>query len=140
MNKYLKEFLHRGLVFGGFGPIILGIVFAILQFTVKDFSLGGVQVLVAILSTYMIAFVQAGASVFNQIEHWPIAKSTFCHFGAIYVVYLLSYVLNTWIPFKLIAVAIFTGIFVAVYFVVWITVYLIVKHYEKKLNAKFLIK
>ena len=37
MNKYLKEFFHRGLIFGGFGPIILGIVFAILKF-VKVFK------------------------------------------------------------------------------------------------------
>ena len=137
MNKYVKEFLHRGLIFGGFGPIVLGIVFAILQLTVKDFSVSGVSVLVAILSTYMIAFVQAGASVFNQIEHWPLAKTLFFHFGAIYVVYLFSYVLNTWIPFKLLAVAIFTAIFVVSYFIIWLTVYLIVKSYEKKLNAKF---
>ena len=137
MNKYVKEFLHRGLIFGGFGPIVLGIVFAILQLTVKDFSVSGVSVLVAILSTYMIAFVQAGASVFNQIEHWSLAKTLFFHFGAIYVVYLFSYVLNTWIPFKLLAVAIFTAIFVVSYFIIWLTVYLIVKSYEKKLNAKF---
>ena len=137
MNKYVKEFLHRGLIFGGFGPIVLGIVFAILQLTVKDFSVSGVSVLVAILSTYMIAFVQSGASVFNQIEHWSLAKTLFFHFGAIYVVYLFSYVLNTWIPFKLLAVAIFTAIFVVSYFIIWLTVYLIVKSYEKKLNAKF---
>ena len=60
MNKYVKQYLHRGLAFGGFGPIILGIVYAILEATIVDFSLGGWQVLVAILSTYVIAFVQAG--------------------------------------------------------------------------------
>ena len=136
MNKYLKEFFHRGLIFGGFGPIILGIVFAILQGTVDGFSLGGVEVLVAVLSTYVIAFVQAGASVFNQIEHWPLAKSLFFHFGSLYLVYVGSYLVNTWIPFDPVAVLIFTAIFVAVYFAVWVTVYLIVKGCEKKLNAR----
>ena len=136
MNKYVKEFLHRGLIFAGFGPIILGIVFAILEGTVDGFSLGGGEVLVAVLSTYAIAFVQAGASVFNQIEHWSLAKSLFFHFGSIYLVYVVSYLANTWIPFEPLAVLIFTAIFAVVYFVVWITVYLIVRGCEKKLNSK----
>ena len=136
MNKYVKEFLHRGLIFAGFGPIILGIVFAILEGTVDGFSLGGGEVFVAVLSTYAIAFVQAGASVFNQIEHWSLAKSLFFHFGSIYLVYVVSYLANTWIPFEPLAVLIFTAIFAVVYFVVWITVYLIVRGCERKLNAR----
>lgn len=136
MNKNVKAFLHRGLIFGGFGPIILGIVFAIIEATTDGFSLGGAEVLVAVLSTYMIAFVQAGASVFNQIEHWSLPKSLLCHFGSIYLVYVASYLVNTWIPFELLAVAIFTAIFVVGYFAVWLTVYLVVRSYEKKLNAR----
>ena len=80
--------------------------------------------------------MQAGASVFNQIEHWPLAKSLFFHFGSLYLVYVGSYLVNTWIPFDPVAVLIFTAIFVAVYFAVWVTVYLIVKGCEKKLNAR----
>lgn len=41
MNKYVKEFLHRGLMFGGFGPIIAGIVYLILSYTLNNFSLSG---------------------------------------------------------------------------------------------------
>ena len=136
MNRYLKEFLHRGLMFGGFGPMVGGIVFAILDLTLEDFSLGGVEMLIAILSTYVIAFVQAGATVFNQMEHWPLAKSMFCHFGLIYLAYLVSYLVNTWIPFEIVAVLIFTAIFVVAYLVVWLTVFLIVKSCEKRLNAR----
>ena len=40
MNKYLKIFLHRGLIFGGFGPIVVGIVYFILGQTLEGFSLG----------------------------------------------------------------------------------------------------
>lgn len=137
MNKYLKEFFHRGLMFAGFGPVILGIIFAIIETTQEGFSLGGYEVLIAIASTYLLAFVQAGASVFNQIESWPIAKSLFCHFGSIYLAYVLCYIVNTWIPFEIMAVVIFTAIFLVVYAVVWLTVYFIVKASEKKLNAKF---
>ena len=137
MNIYLKRFLQRGIAFGGFGPIILGIVFLVLSFTVSDFSLGGREVFLAIVSIYVLAFVQAGASVFNQIESWPIAKSLFCHFGSIYLAYVLCYIVNTWIPFEIMAVVIFTAIFLVAYAVIWLTVYFIVKASEKKLNAKF---
>ena len=136
MNKYLKAFFHRGLMFGGFGPIVAGVIYAVVEKTAPDFSLGGIQMLVAIISTYMIAFVQAGASVFNQIERWPIAKTLFCHFGLIYLVYVVGYIVNAWIPFELSAVGIFTAIFAVVYVIVWLTVYLIVKSAEKKLNAR----
>lgn len=136
MNKYLKEFLHRGLMFGGFGPVILGIIYAILESTLTDFSLGGWQVLVSVVSTYLLAFVHAGASVFNQIEHWPIAKSLLCHFGVLYLAYLICYVLNTWIPFEPAVIFIFTAIFVVVYFIVWLTVYFIIKATEKRLNMR----
>ena len=136
MKHYVKEFFHRGLMFGGFGPIVAGIVYAILEYTVPDFSLDGTQMLLAIVSTYMIAFVQAGASVFNQIEAWPLPKSLLCHFLSLYAVYVLGYLVNTWIPFQAEVVLIFTGIFVAVYFAVWVTVYLIVKATSRQLNEK----
>ena len=136
MNKYLKGFLHRGLMFGGFGPIILGIVFFILSKTLDDFYVGGGQILLGIISTYILAFVQAGVSVFNQIEHWPITKSLFCHFGMLYAVYVLFYTLNSWIPFEWGVIAIFTAILVVTYFIIWFAVYFIVKATSRKLNKR----
>lgn len=136
MNKHLKEFLHRGLMFGGFGPIVGGIVFAILGATIEDFHIEGWQILLAIVSTYLLAFVQAGATVFNQIEKWGIAKSLACHFGSIYAVYLLAYAVNSWIPFEPIVVVIFTALFAVTYVVIWLTVFLVIRATEKKLNKK----
>lgn len=136
MNRYLKEFLFRGLAFSGFGPIILGIIYMILSIALDDFSLSGKEVFVAIISTYLLAFIQAGASIFNQIEHWSTAKSTFFHFSCLYVAYSLLYILNYWIPFEPIVLLIFTASFIALYFLIWITVYLTVKTVSKKLNAK----
>lgn len=135
MNKYLKEYFRRGLVFGGFGPIILGIVYYILSKTLSDFSLGGAEILLGIVSTYLLAFVQAGSSVFNQIEHWSMAKSLLCHFSSLYAVYVFFYVANSWIPFEWGVIGIFTAIFVVLYFVIWFTVYFIAKATGKKLNA-----
>ncbi len=136
MNKTLKEFLHRGLMFGGFGPIILGIVYAILEGVIEDFTLDGVQIFIAIVSIYMLAFLQAGASVFNQIEEWSVPKALLCHFSLLYVAYTACYLLNSWIPFDINVLLIFTGIFVIAYFIIWVTVFASVKAVSKKLNDK----
>ncbi len=136
MNRYVKSFLHRGLIFGGFGPIVAGIIYVILDRCVPNVTTSGTDLFIIIVSTYLLAFIHAGASIFNQIEHWPIAKSLLCHFGCLYVAYLLCYIVNRWIAFDLMVVLIFSAIFVAVYFAVWLTVYTIIKITEKKLNSR----
>lgn len=136
MNIYLKHFLQRGLAFGGFGPIIAGIVFLSLSCSLPDFTLTGPQIFLAILSTYILAFIQAGASVFNQIESWSPARSILCHLGSIYAAYVGCYLINSWIPFKWDVILIFTAVFVAVYFAIWLSVYFSVKAVGKKLNKK----
>lgn len=136
MNKYVKDFLHRGLMFGGFGPIILAIIYFILSKTLDNFTLSGTEVLLGIISTYLLAFIQAGVSVFNQIEHWPLAKSLLCHLISLYLAYSLCYVANTWIPFEPKVILIFTIIFMAIYFIVWGIVYFSVKATSKNFNKK----
>ena len=136
MNKHLKNFLHRGLIFGGLGPIILGIIFLCIDLGGTDLNLGGGDVLLAIVSTYLIAFVQAGASVFNQIEEWPITKSLLCHFSSFFAVYSFAYIVNAWIPFEPLVLLIFCLIFALIYFTVWITVYLCVRAHTKRLNSR----
>lgn len=136
MNTYVKSFFHRGLIFGGFGPIVVGIIFLILSFTVDGVSLSGTELFWAILSTYFLAFIQAGASVFNQIEHWSLPKSLLCHFSTLYLAYSLCYVVNSWIPFEPMVLVIFTAIFVVLYFVIWLTVYFIVRKTSKRFNEK----
>lgn len=136
MNRYAKEFFHRGLLFGGFGPIIMGIVFAILERTLKDFSVSGTQILLAIVSTYLLAFVQAGASVFNQIEEWPLPKSLLFHFLSLYLAYSLCYLANSWIPFEPMVLVFFSLVFAVSYFVVWLTVFLICRAVSRKMTSK----
>ena len=98
--------------------------------------LSGNEVFSAIISTYLLAFVHAGASVFNQIEEWSIMKSLLCHFGLLYVIYIACYLFNSWIPFDGNVILIFTAVFVAVYFVVWGIVYFSVRGTRRKMNAK----
>ena len=134
MNQHVKNYLLRGLIFGGFGPIVAGIVLFILHLTGVNVNMSGTEFFIAIISTYILAFVQAGATVFNQMEDWSIAKSMFFHFSSIYLVYVICYLINNWIPFDWKIVAVFTAIFIVAYLIIWLTVYLIVRKTSKKLN------
>ena len=136
MNRHIKEFLHRGLIFAGFGPVILGIIYAVLEKTVVNFHVDGTEILVSIVSIYCLAFIQAGASVFNQIENWSMAKSIFWHFFTLYIAYVGCYIINSWIPFNIDVILVFTAVFAAIYIVVWVIVYTIVKLTTKKLNER----
>ena len=136
MNPYVKTFLYRGLIFSGLGPIVAGIIYLSLELSGTKLNLTGVEVFLAILTTYIIAFVQAGSSVFNVIEKWGKAKSALFQMSSIYVVYVSSYLINRWIPFDYKVILIFTGVFVGTYLTVWLTVYLITKKVSNKLNEK----
>ncbi len=135
MKRYLKEFLMRGALFGGLGPIVAGVVYLILSRALEGFSLGGDAVFIAILSTYLLAFLQAGASVFYQIEHWSMGRSLLCHSLTLYFAYAGCYLVNAWIPFEPLFVAGFTALFAGGYFVIWLVIVLIIKATSKKMNA-----
>lgn len=132
----MREFFMRGLIFGGFGPIILAIIYFIVSKLESGITFSGVETLLGVVSVYLLAFVHAGASVFNQIEEWGLNKSIACHFSALYLAYSVCYLINSWIPFDIKVFLIFTAIFVAVYFVIWTVVFLCVKKSSKNINEK----
>ncbi len=136
MNCYVKEFLKRGLMFSGLGPVVAGIVYLCIELSGTELKLTGFNVFLAIITTYIIAFVQAGSSVFNQIESWSKAKSLFFQMTYIYVIYMGGYLINNWIPFKIEVIIIFTCIYITAYLTIWLTVYFITKNTSKKLNSK----
>ena len=140
MNCYVKEFLKRGLLFSGLGPLVAGIVYLCIENSGIDLKLTGFNVFLAIITTYIIAFVQAGSSVFNQIDTWPKPKCLFFQMTSIYVVYMGGYLINQWIPFKIEVIIIFTSIYVSLFLAVWLSVYLITKKLTKKLNDKLTVE
>ena len=134
MNKYVKEFLKRGLMFSGLGPIVAGIVYLLIEASGTDLNLDAPTVFMAIITTYIIAFVQAGSAIFNEIESWSRIKGLFFQMTSIYVVYLVGYLINNWIPFKIEVIIIFTTILIGAFLSVWLTVFLINRKVTKKLN------
>ena len=140
MKPFIKTFLLRGLIFSGLGPIVAGIVYLCLDLSNVDVTISGKEVFMGILTTYIIAFVHAGSSAFNEIEKWGKAKALLCQLSCIYVIYLVGYLINNWIPFDFKVILIFTVALIVGYLIIWFTIYFIVKKYTKKLNEKLIIK
>lgn len=130
MNKYVKEFLHRGLMFSGLGCIIAAIIIS----SEPELMHEGRSVLTAIVSTYFLAFIHAGTSVFHMIENWSAVKSAFFQLLTLYVSYLSCYLVNSWMNFNMTIIVVFTVVFVIVYALVWLIVYFSIRATSKKLN------
>ena len=133
--RYVKNFMLRGLLFGGLGPIVFGVI-CVFASRESKVNLTGTEVCISILSTYILAFVQAGTSVYKDVEKWSMVKASGLQLLTLYVVYKMCYLINSWIPFEWYVILIYTISFVITYFVIWLVVYIVVKKSTKELNEK----
>lgn len=134
-NKYLRQFLLTGACFAGLGPIIYGFILWQIV-SPANLEIKSSQVFLAILSTYVFAFVQAGTSVFHKIESWSPLKAALLQLVCIYLTCTVCYLVNSWIPFNWKVVLIYTVFFVLAYVIIWLVVSIITKATVKKLNKK----
>ncbi len=134
MKKIVLEFLRRGLIALGLGPIILAIVYLILQQTAAVETLSVNQVCIGIFSITALAFVAGGMNAIYQIERLPLMVAILIHGGVLYISYLVTYLLNDWLDFGVMPIVVFTAIFVVGYIVIWAIIYSIIKRNTEKLN------
>ena len=137
MKKFWKEFLLRGLICAGGGPVVLAIIYGILGVngTIEAISPG--EVCAGILTIALLAFIAAGMTAVYQMEQLPLVTMILLHGGALYIAYILTYLINGWLQNSLTPILIFTGIFVAGYALIWLIIYFIERSKAEKLN-KFL--
>ena len=136
LKKYFKDFLLRGLVSMGFGPIILSIVYGILGLCRVVDKLAVNDVVLGFLSITALAFLCGGMTVVYQIEEIGISKAITLHGIALYIAYAVVYLSNTWLKDGIIPFLVFTIIFVVGYALVWLVIYLITKRGTDSLNKK----
>ena len=136
MKKFLKEFLLRGLICASGGPIVLAIIYGILgaNGTVEAFSPR--EVCMGILTITLLAFIAAGMTAIYHMEQLPLPIMILLHGGALYIAYILTYLINGWLHNSLVPILIFTGIFVAGYALIWLIIYSIEKAKTEALNKK----
>ena len=134
MKKFLKEFLLRGLICAGGGPIVLAIIYGILGATGAVESCSPREVCLGILTITLLAFIAAGMTTIYQMEQLSLPMMILIHGGALYIAYILTYLINGWMLGQLMPILIFTGIFVVGYALIWSIIYLIERKKIQKLN------
>ena len=136
MKKFWKEFLFRGLICANGGPVVLAIIYGILGATGAVEAFSPREVCMGILTITLLAFTAAGMTAIYQMEQLPLPIMILLHGGALYIAYILTYLLNGWLQRQLIPIAIFTGIFAAGYALIWLIIYCVEKAKTDTLNAK----
>ena len=134
MKKNVLEFFRRGFVACGFGPIVLAILYLILQHQAAVETLTVNQVCLGIFSLSALAFIAGGMNVIYQIERIPLMIAILIHGSVLYVTYLGTYLLNDWLEWGAIPVLVFSGIFILGYLAIWAIIYSIIKKRTQKLN------
>lgn len=134
MRKFVLEFLRRGFAACGIGPIILAILYLILQQIAAVETLTVNQVCIGIFSITALAFIAGGMNAIYQIERLPLMVAILIHGGVLYVSYLGTYLLNDWLDWGVMPIIVFSTIFVVGYVVIWAIIYSITKRRTEKLN------
>ena len=134
MKKIVLEFFHRGFVACGFGPIVLAILYLILQQQGAMQTLTVNQVCLGIFSLSALAFIVGGMNVIYQIEQLPLMVAILIHGGVLYISYLVTYLVNDWLEWGRASILVFTGIFVLGYLAIWAFIYAITRKRTEKLN------
>ncbi len=134
MKKNVLEFFRRGLIACGFGPIVLAILYLILQQQAGVESLTVNEVCMGIFSLSALAFVAGGMNVIYQIERLPLMIAILIHGGILYISYLGTYLLNGWLDWGITPILVFSGIFVLGYLAIWAIIYSIIKKRTARLN------
>lgn len=134
MKRQVKEFLRRGIAACGLGPVVLAILYLILQHNGVVESLAVNEVCIGIFSLSALAFIAGGMNAIYQIEQLPLMVAVLIHGGVLYVSYLATYRLNDWLEWGIAPVLVFTAIFVVGYLLIWAVIYSIIKKRTAKLN------
>lgn len=134
MKKFVLEFLRRGVIASGIGPIVLAIVYLLLQQTAAVEMLSVNQVCIGIFSITALAFIAGGMNAIYQIERLPLMVAILIHGGILYISYLVTYLLNDWLDFGALPIIVFSAVFVVGYIVIWAIIYSIIKRNTDKLN------
>ena len=134
MKKFVLEFVQRGTIAMGIGPVVLAIVYIILKHTAAIDTLTVSQVCIGILSLSALAFIAGGMNAIYQIERVPLMMAILIHGGVLYIGYLGAYLLNDWLDFGALPIIVFTAIFIVGYIIIWVIIYSIIRRNTAKLN------
>ena len=136
MKKSVLDFLRRGSVACGIGPLVLAVFYLIMQRTGAMQTLTVNQVCIGIVSLSVLAFIAGGMNFIYQIERLPLMVAILIHGGALYVSYLITYLVNGWLEWGITPILVFSVIFVVGYLLIWAIIYSVIRRNTLRLNEK----
>ena len=136
MKGHLAEFFRRGLAACGFGPMILAVIYLILQQTAAVETLTVNEVCLGIFSLSALAFIAGGMNTIYQIERLPLMVAILIHGSVLYLSYLAAYLINGWLDWGTAPILVFSGIFVLGYLGIWAVIYAITKRNTAQINEQ----
>lgn len=134
MKRNVLDFCRRGLIACGFGPIVLAILYLILQNYGVLQTLTINQVCLGIFSLSALAFIAGGMNAIYQLEQLPLMVAILIHGSVLYISYLGTYLLNDWLEWGVTPILVFSGIFVFGYLAIWAIIYSITKKRTERIN------
>ena len=136
MKGHLAEFFRRGLAACGFGPMILAVIYLILQQSAVVETLTVNEVCLGIFSLSALAFTAGGMNTIYQIERLPLMVAILIHGSVLYLSYLAAYLINGWLDWGAAPILVFSGIFVLGYLGIWAVIYAITKRNTAQINEQ----
>ena len=134
MKKYIHDFVRRGMISCGFGPLVLAVIYLILQGQGVVENLTVNQMCVGIFSISALAFLAGSMNAIYQIERLPLTVAILIHGIVLYVSYLVTYLLNGWLNMGTTPILVFTIIFVVGYLAIWAIIYSTAKKNTDRVN------
>ena len=134
MKKILVEFIRRGMIAWGFGPLVLAALYLILGRQTGLEVLTVEQVCTGIFSLSALAFVAGGMNCVYQIERLPLMVAILLHGGVLYIAYLVTYLVNGWLGWGTFPLVVFSVIFLLGYVAIWIVIYTVNRRKTEKIN------
>ena len=134
MKHIVKDFLLRGMVAAGFGPLALVVFYLITAHHAGLETLSVSAVCTGILSLTALAFIAGGMNVIYQIERLPLMAAITVHGAVLYGSYLATYLINGWLEQGRWPILVFTVIFIAGYLAIWAVIYCITKRRTERIN------
>jgi hypothetical protein len=136
MKKIVLGFVRRGVTACGIGPMVLAVLYLVLQQQGVLQTLTVNQVCLGIFSISALAFIAGGMNVLYQIEQLPLMVAILIHGSVLYISYLATYLLNGWLERGAAPILVFSGIFVVGYLGIWAIIYGVIKRKTDSLNEK----
>ena len=134
MKRHILEFLRRGMVACGFGPIVLAILYLALHHHGVVDMLTVHEVCLGIIPLLLLAFIAGGMNFVYQIERLPVMLAILIHGGVLYVSYLATYLLNGWLDWGWMPILVFSAIFLLGYLGIWAVIYVVTKKKTAQVN------